>query len=158
MCRKEHATDLNLYYAYRMAFRTTFKTLLTLPKFKGSVFMRTVTGSHVDHGGGNWTEDGDCAWTRPSRREEVKTDEVISEMYSIQVEEFWAAEREGREKGLKFGLLDISEPMSLRPDGHPNRYGHWPHEKTRRPDCLHWCLPGPVDMWNEMLLQMMLKS
>ncbi|XP_058179253.1 protein trichome birefringence-like 19 [Rhododendron vialii] len=156
ICRKEHATELNVYYAYRMAFRTVFRMLLTLPKFKGTVFMRTVTGSHVDHGGGSWTEDGDCTWTRPFRREEARTDEVISEMYSIQVEEFRAAEREGRKKGLKFGLLDISEAMSLRPDGHPNRYGHWPHEKIRRPDCLHWCLPGPIDIWNEILLHMMM--
>lgn len=156
ICRKEYSTDLNVYYAYRMTFRTVFRTLLTLPKFKGTVFMRTVTGSHVDHGGGSWTEDGDCTWTRPFRREEARRDDVISEMYSIQVEEFRAAESEGRKKGLKFGLLDISEAMSLRPDGHPNRYGHWPHEKIRRPDCLHWCLPGPIDIWNEILLHMMM--
>jgi len=22
-------------------------------------------------------------------------------------------------------------------------------------DCVHWCLPGPVDTWNEFLLQML---
>ncbi|KAL6994050.1 hypothetical protein U1Q18_012156 [Sarracenia purpurea var. burkii] len=81
-------------------------------------------------------------------------DPVISEMYSTQVEELRAAEREGWRRGLKFRLLDITDPMALRPDGHPNQYGHWPHEKVRRPDCLHWCLPGPIDVWNEILLQM----
>ncbi|PSS33615.1 Protein trichome birefringence-like [Actinidia chinensis var. chinensis] len=154
VCGKERPTDLNIYYAYRMALRTAFRTLIGLPKFKGVTFLRTVTGSHVSHGG-NWSEDGDCAWTRPFRREEMKIDDVVSEMYSIQLEEFSAAQREGRKRGLKFGLLDITEPMALRPDGHPYRYGHWPHVKVRRNDCLHWCLPGPIDVWNEILLHML---
>ena len=24
------------------------------------------------------------------------------------------------------------------------------------PLCVHWCLPGPIDVWNEMLFQMLL--
>ena len=24
-------------------------------------------------------------------------------------------------------------------------------------DCLHWCLPGPIDTWNEIFLEMMKK-
>ena len=63
----------------------------------------------------------------------MKIDDVISEMYSIQLEEFRGAQRKGRKRGLKFGLLDITEPMVRRPDGHPNRYGQWPHEKVHRP-------------------------
>uniref|UniRef100_A0A0A9HQF3 Trichome birefringence-like C-terminal domain-containing protein n=1 Tax=Arundo donax TaxID=35708 RepID=A0A0A9HQF3_ARUDO len=27
-------------------------------------------------------------------------------------------------------------------------------ERERVPnDCVHWCLPGPIDTWNEILLQ-----
>ncbi|KAF5958458.1 hypothetical protein HYC85_005683 [Camellia sinensis] len=85
---------------------------------------------------------------------EAKLDEVVLKLYSIQLDEFRVAERKGRKKGLRFRVLNVTEPMTMRPDGHPNRYGHWPHEKVRRPDCLHWCLPGPIDVWNEMLLQM----
>jgi len=42
--------------------------------------------------------------------------------------------------------------MMLRADGHPG--GHYDKRWVRNAsDCLHWCLPGPVDMWNGMLLQ-----
>jgi hypothetical protein len=64
------------------------------------------------------------------------------------VEEFRAAagEAEGR-----FALMDVSEMMEVRADGHPGKYGHWPHELRFGIDCVHWCLPGPVDAWNELL-------
>uniref|UniRef100_J3MD71 Trichome birefringence-like C-terminal domain-containing protein n=1 Tax=Oryza brachyantha TaxID=4533 RepID=J3MD71_ORYBR len=55
-------------------------------------------------------------------------------------------------------LMDTTPAMVLRADGHPSRYGHWAHEKvTLYNDCVHWCLPGPIDLWNEMLLQMLLR-
>jgi hypothetical protein len=45
----------------------------------------------------------------------------------------------------------------MRPDGHPSRYGHWANEKVQLyNDCIHWCLPGPIDIWNDMLFQMIL--
>ncbi|GJN28853.1 hypothetical protein PR202_gb17025 [Eleusine coracana subsp. coracana] len=56
-------------------------------------------------------------------------------------------------------LMDMMSVMLLRPDGHPSRYGHWPEVKvTLYNDCMHWCLPGPIDVWNEMLFQMQLKD
>ncbi|CAL5325976.1 unnamed protein product [Camellia sinensis] len=151
ICSKQNNTYFDVYYAYRTAFRTSFNTLLT--KFKGITFLRTITGTHVNHKK-KWSEDGDCERTRPFSRHEAKLDEVVLKLYSIQLDEFRVAERKGRKKGLRFRVLNVTEPMTMRPDGHPNRYGHWPHEKVRRPDCLHWCLPGPIDVWNEMLLQM----
>ncbi|KAI8018087.1 Protein trichome birefringence-like 19 [Camellia lanceoleosa] len=151
VCSKQNDTYFDVYYAYRIAFRTAFNTLLT--KFKGITFLRTITGTHVNHKK-KWSEDGDCEKTRPFSRREAKLDEVVLKLYSIQLDEFRVAERKGRKKGLRFRVLNVTEPMTMRPDGHPNRYGHWPHEKVRRPDCLHWCLPGPIDVWNEMLLQM----
>ncbi|KAL6994051.1 hypothetical protein U1Q18_012157 [Sarracenia purpurea var. burkii] len=72
ICGKDQRpTELNVFYAYRTAFRTAFRTLLSLPEFRGVTFLRTITGSHVDHGE-NWSENGDCAWTRPFTRLEVK--------------------------------------------------------------------------------------
>ncbi|CAN0925583.1 Xyloglucan O-acetyltransferase 1 [Linum grandiflorum] len=48
----------------------------------------------------------------------------------------------------------------MRPDGHPGAYMHpFPFANGVRErvqnDCVHWCLPGPVDTWNEILLQVM---
>ncbi|EMS51665.1 hypothetical protein TRIUR3_21668 [Triticum urartu] len=39
------------------------------------------------------------------------------------------------------------------------RYGHPPGgsvEGSFVVDCLHWCLPGPIDLWSELLAQMLL--
>lgn len=74
----------------------------------------------------------------------------------IQVEEFRVAEREGRNKGKMFKLMDTTQVMLLRPDGHPGKYGHWHRDNvTMYNDCAHWCLPGPIDTWNDFLLQML---
>lgn len=44
-------------------------------------------------------------------------------------------------KGLNMTILDMS-PLALRPDAHPGGG-----------DCLHFCLPGPVDLFPQILLQ-----
>ena len=78
------------------------------------------------------------------------------ELYMTQIEEYRAAEREGQKRGLKFRLLDSTQAMWLRPDGHPSRYGHWPNANvTLYNDCVHWCLPGPIDSWSDFLLEML---
>ncbi|BAD68707.1 unknown protein [Oryza sativa Japonica Group] len=54
-------------------------------------------------------------------------------------------------------LMDATAAMLMRPDGHPSRYGHLPNQKVQLyNDCIHWCLPGPIDIWNDMLFQMLL--
>ncbi|GAA0165785.1 hypothetical protein LIER_21099 [Lithospermum erythrorhizon] len=45
-------------------------------------------------------------------------------------------------------LLDITELSQLRKDGHPSIYGQ---NGASRSDCLHWCLGGVPDTWNEIL-------
>ncbi|KAL6994052.1 hypothetical protein U1Q18_012158 [Sarracenia purpurea var. burkii] len=152
-CHKNNVTELSRGFGYRMAFRTTFRTLLSLPNYKGITFLRTISPPHFENG--EWNTGGTCGRTRPFKKEEKKLDGYTMELYLAQVEEFWAAKREGRRRGLKFRLLDTTEAMVLRPDGHPGHYGHGTDEKVTIPDCVHWCLPGPIDAWNEFLLQML---
>ena len=46
--------------------------------------------------------------------------------------------------------------LIVRVDGHPSRYGHWLNENvTLYNDCVHWCLPGPIDTWSDFLLGML---
>ncbi|PSS30561.1 Protein trichome birefringence-like [Actinidia chinensis var. chinensis] len=153
ICHKRNITDLTRYYGYRMAFRTAFRTLLRLQNFKGLTILRTYSPSHFENG--EWNKGGNCVRTRPFTKEEVKLDEYELETYLTQVEELRAAEMEGRKRGLKFRMLDTTKAMLMRPDGHPNHYGHWPHESETMADCVHWCMPGPIDTWNELLLQML---
>ncbi|XP_042485309.1 protein trichome birefringence-like 19 [Macadamia integrifolia] len=153
-CQKENVTDLNMFYGYRKAFRTAFKAIQSLPNYKGITFLRTIAPSHFENG--IWNQGGDCVRTKPFKSNERQLEGRELEYYRIQLEEFSIAEREGRKRGLRFRLLDTTQATFLRPDGHPSRYGHWPHENvTLYNDCVHWCLPGPIDTWNDFLLEML---
>ncbi|XP_057491431.1 protein trichome birefringence-like 20 [Actinidia eriantha] len=153
ICKNKNITEISRYYGYRMALRTTFRSILRVPNYKGVTFFRTLSPTHF--GSEDWVKGGNCSRTMPFTQQEMKVDANNVELYLTQMDEFRAAEREGRERGLKFKLLDVFEAMGMRPDGHPYHYGHPASKKQGIADCLHWCLPGPVDSWNEFLLHML---
>jgi hypothetical protein len=77
-------------------------------------------------------------------------------LYRAQVEDFEAA---ARRNGVRLRLMDVTGMMLRRPDGHPDRYGHGPGRHDGFDiDCLHWCLPGPIDVWNDLLFRIIAKS
>ncbi|CAM8893261.1 unnamed protein product [Rhodiola kirilowii] len=153
-CLLPNVTDLTMFYGYRKAFRTAFKAINNMKKYKGITFVRTFAPAHFE--GGLWNDGGKCVRTKPFRSNEMELDGGNLEFYMTQMEEFRTAEREGKRRGLKFRLLDTTLASLLRPDGHPSTYGHWKHEKvTLYNDCVHWCLPGPIDTWNDFLLEML---
>ncbi|KAI8534328.1 hypothetical protein RHMOL_Rhmol10G0081600 [Rhododendron molle] len=154
MCRKENITDLTGYYGFRKAFRAAFRNLLDSKNFKGTIILRTITPPHFEPQ--EWHGRGNCVRTKPYTKEELKLDWEVMMYYLVQVEEFLAAKIEGKRRGLVFELLDVNEAMRPRADGHPNHFGQPPEMRsTALSDCLHWCLPGPIDLWNELLLQIM---
>ncbi|KAM1954446.1 hypothetical protein EV1_023618 [Malus domestica] len=153
-CLIDNVTDIGKQYAYRKAFRTAFKAINSLENFKGITYVRTFAPSHFENG--MWNEGGNCLRTKPYRSNETRLEGIDLELYKIQIEEYRKGEREGRKKGLKYRLLDTTQAMLLRPDGHPSRYGHWPNANvTLYNDCVHWCLPGPIDTWSDFLLEML---
>lgn len=153
-CQIDNVTDLTKYYGYQKAFRTAFRAINGLKNFKGTTFLRTFAPSHFANG--IWNQGGNCVRTRPFRSSETRLDGFNLELYMTQLGEFKIAQEKGRKRGLNFRLLDTTQAMLLRPDGHPSRYGHWPHENvTLYNDCVHWCLPGPIDSWNDFLLHML---
>ncbi|BAT97465.1 hypothetical protein LR48_Vigan327s000900 [Vigna angularis] len=62
-------------------------------------------------------------------------------------------------RGLKVELLNITQLSEYRKEGHPSIYRkQWDpltEEQLSNPktyaDCIHWCLPGVPDVWNELL-------
>ena len=150
-CQKSNVTQLMNYYGYGKVFQTAFRTIMSLKGYKGVTLMRTFSPSHFENG--EWNKGGDCARTRPFTKEETKRESYVFELHKAQVEEFKAAEKEGMQRGLQFRLLDTTEAMLMRPDGHPNHYS--PPRKENVADCVHWCLPGPIDTWNEFLLSIL---
>ncbi|CAL5370785.1 unnamed protein product [Camellia sinensis] len=153
-CQLDNITDLPMYYGFRRAFRTAFKAINNLKDFKGITYLRTFAPSHFE--GGLWNQGGNCVRKRPFLSNEKQLEGEDLELYMTQVEEYRVGERKGREKGLRYRLLDTTQAMLLRPDGHPSIYGHWAHENvTLYNDCVHWCLPGPIDTWSDLLLEML---
>lgn len=153
-CQLPNITDLTMYYGYRKAFRTAFRAINNLENFEGIVFLRTFAPSHFENG--LWNQGGNCVRTKPFKSSEAQLEGINLEFYMIQMEEFNSVKKEAIKKGLRFRVLDTTQAMLMRPDGHPSRYGHWPHENvTLYNDCVHWCLPGPIDTWSDFLLEML---
>ncbi|KAG9132711.1 hypothetical protein Leryth_027719, partial [Lithospermum erythrorhizon] len=153
-CQVENVVDFPMTYGYRKAFRTAFDAINSLKNYKGLTILRTYTPSHLE--GGEWNNGGDCVRTKPFRSNEIVLEGASLDLYLTQVEEFKVAQRQGKIKGLRYRLLDTTQAMLLRPDGHPSRYGHWPNGNvTLYNDCVHWCLPGPIDTWSDFLLDML---
>ncbi|KAI5415299.1 protein trichome birefringence-like 16 isoform X3 [Lathyrus oleraceus] len=108
-----------------------------LPKHPGlKVFFRTISPRHFF--GGEWNTGGSCDNTKPmSVGKEILEEESSDPVVASAV------------KGTRVKLLDITGPSQLRDEGHISRYS-----LTAKPgmqDCLHWCLPGVPDTWNEIL-------
>ncbi|KAL6526260.1 hypothetical protein OROMI_029900 [Orobanche minor] len=149
-CQIPNITDLPMTHGYRRAFRTAFRAINGRNNFTGVTFLRTFAASHFENG--LWNGGGDCVRRRPFKSNETILEGVNLEFYMVQLEEIRVAQREGKKK---FRLMDTTQAMLLRPDGHPSRYGHWPNENvTLYNDCVHWCLPGPIDNWADFLLHM----
>ncbi|KAL8161085.1 hypothetical protein V2J09_012574 [Rumex salicifolius] len=153
-CQLPNITDLSLPYGYRAAFRTAFRAILDRgDKFRGTVYLRTFSPAHFE--GGLWNKGGDCRRQKPFKSNEALLQGMDLDMYMAQIGEFRAAEREGRKKGIRFRVMDTTQASLMRPDGHPSMFGHRPEEKVALyNDCVHWCLPGPIDAWNDFLLEM----
>nr|XP_016491276.1 PREDICTED: protein trichome birefringence-like 34 [Nicotiana tabacum] len=64
-----------------------------------------------------------------------------------------------KHRGLNVHLLNITQLSEYRKEGHPSIYRkQWDsltEEQIANPnsyaDCIHWCLPGVPDVWNELL-------
>ncbi|KAK3132174.1 hypothetical protein QOZ80_6AG0516900 [Eleusine coracana subsp. coracana] len=155
-CLLPGVPDLTRRYSLRMALRAALRFLITDDgNFNGTVVVRTESPMHFE--GGEWDKGGDCRRKRPYKAGETRMTGWDLDFHTLQVEEFATAKAEAEARnGARLVLMDTTEAMLQRPDGHPSRYGHWPNENvTLYNDCVHWCLPGPVDAWNEMLQQML---
>ncbi|XP_042006655.1 protein trichome birefringence-like 19 [Salvia splendens] len=145
-------THLTPAFAHRWAFRTAFRAINGAAGYKGVTFVRTFAPSHFE--GGAWDKGGNCLRTKPFTRNETSLDEKALEFYTIQLEELGIARTQNR--GRRFVLFDTTKPMVLRPDGHPSIYGHLPGAKlVMSNDCVHWCLPGPIDAWSDFLQELL---
>ncbi|XP_062199182.1 protein trichome birefringence-like 14 isoform X2 [Phragmites australis] len=100
------------------------------------VFLRTISPRHFVNG--DWNTGGTCGKTMPlSNGCEVLQDHSSDLLAESAV------------KGTRVKLLDITAISQLRDEGHISNSSF--KASTGMHDCLHWCLPGIPDMWNELL-------
>ncbi|KAL2939796.1 Protein trichome birefringence-like 16 [Bienertia sinuspersici] len=105
------------------------------PKLRA--FYRSLSPRHFFNG--DWNSGGTCDNTNPlSKGKEVVKEESGDLMAAMAV------------KGTKVKFLDITGLSELRDEGHISKYTIRPRVSTGQ-DCLHWCLPGVPDAWNEIL-------
>lgn len=108
-----------------------------LPNYPGlKAFYRTISPRHFFNG--DWNTGGSCDNTDPPEGKEVLGEESIDSVAA------------GAVNGTRVKLLDITAPSQIRDEGHISKYSI----KATTPgvqDCLHWCLPGVPDTWNEFL-------
>ncbi|KAF7819620.1 protein ALTERED XYLOGLUCAN 4-like [Senna tora] len=142
-------TQFKLQFAFRMALRAAYDCINAHAPSRALIMFRTLAPSHFE--GGVWNTGGYCNRTGPMGVEEVDWRRFEWEMREVQMEEFERGRKEGEERGRRYEAVDVTRAMMMRPDAHPGEY--WGNKYMRGyNDCTHWCLPGPVDFWSDLLL------
>ncbi|CAM0913546.1 unnamed protein product [Alopecurus aequalis] len=147
--RDANLTDFGVPYALRRVVRAAVEGIAQCRDCKSSLvtFLRTYSPDHFEHG--SWFSGGSCTRKAPLEEAEVSMGSIGWELRRVQSEEVRRVRRRSKKR---FGVLDVTKAMMMRADGHPGAHfdSRWNRNGS---DCLHWCLPGPVDMWNGVLLQ-----
>ena len=117
------------------------------PRLKA--FFRTISPRHFKNG--DWNTGGNCNNTVPlSRGSEITGDDGSID-----------ATVESAVNGTRIKILDITALSELRDEAHISGSKLKPRKPkkasnvTSTPtinDCLHWCLPGIPDTWNELFI------
>uniref|UniRef100_A0A453C5T6 Uncharacterized protein n=1 Tax=Aegilops tauschii subsp. strangulata TaxID=200361 RepID=A0A453C5T6_AEGTS len=155
-CSEDNITSFSVISAIQRVFRTAISNLNSRRESRLQLtVVRTATPAHFENG--QWNTGGTCNRTEPVGEGTAMTSTSEREIRDVQVEEANRAQKEKKQKGgMNIEILDITKLMSMRPDAHPGI--HWNNEWMRGySDCSHWCLPGPIDMWNELLLAVLYK-
>ncbi|KAJ6830752.1 protein trichome birefringence-like 14 [Iris pallida] len=104
------------------------------PRLK--VFFRTMSPRHFVNG--DWNSGGSCDNSNPLAGGSEVTQDNSSDPVT-----------EGAVKGTRIKLLDVTALSQLRDEGHISKYSIKATQGGH--DCLHWCLPGIPDTWNELV-------
>lgn len=111
-------------------------------------FFRTQSPRHFE--GGDWDQGGSCQRDRPLSIEQVE--ELFSEKNNGTNVEARLVNKHLYKalKGSSFIILDITHLSEFRADAHPASAGGKKHD-----DCMHWCLPGITDTWNDLFIELL---
>ncbi|CAH8275402.1 unnamed protein product [Arabidopsis lyrata] len=160
---KSKPMKVNNVDAFGISVETILKSMATHPNYSGLTIVRTFSPDHYE--GGAWNTGGSCT----GKEEPILPGKLVKNGFTEIMHEKQATgynlavEKVAENLKLKLKLMDITEAFGYRHDGHPGPYrSPDPNKITKRgpdgrpppQDCLHWCMPGPVDTWNEMVLEL----
>lgn len=161
-CHKcaENYTEIAIEQPYRKALEMAFNFVAS-SSHKPLVFFRTWMPDHFEYG--EWFSTGFCNRTRPYKEGQYAGKVFDQLLRNIEVIEFEKVVHTASGKGVRMELLDTFYLSLLRPDGHPGPYRkRHPFSKDKiakiRYDCLHSCLPGPIDTLNDVMAKMLLNA
>lgn len=160
-CPALNYTEIGFYPVFRKALKTALKAVIERRGGNGKTMDVIVTTFSPAHFEGEWDQAGACAKEEPFEEGEKGVGGMEAEMRRIEVEEVEEAKKKMTQLGkLRLEALDVTKLAMMRPDGHPGPYmyrlpfANGVPERVHN-DCVHWCLPGPIDTWNEILLEVM---
>ncbi|XP_048561869.1 protein trichome birefringence-like 14 isoform X2 [Triticum urartu] len=104
-------------------------------------FYRSISPRHFFNG--DWDTGGRCDSMSP-----------LAKGSGISLNRSEDTDAEGAVMGTRVRLLDVTALSRLRDEGHISRYSIKATQGIQ--DCLHWCLPGVPDTWNEILAAQLL--
>ncbi|KAH1049225.1 hypothetical protein GLYMA_08G021600v4 [Glycine max] len=160
-CPKRNLTELGFNLAYRKALKLVMNFIVS-SNHKGVIFFRTFTPDHFENM--EWFNGGTCNRTAPIKEGEMEMKYLSKMLRDVELDEVGKAASEASKNGVNLKLVDIAPLSLLRPDGHPGPYRQFhPFEEDQNAskvqnDCLHWCLPGPIDSWNDIIMDMIVNE
>ncbi|KAL9240260.1 hypothetical protein vseg_014502 [Gypsophila vaccaria] len=147
---------LDVEEAYTKAMNTWAEWIdNTIDNKKTKVVFVSLTAVHFI--GGEWNANGTC-----DSREIIKATESTEDQVLDPYQPWIKNIQELAISKMKTPViyLNITRLTDYRKDGHPSKY-RMPKSK-RIPglpqDCMHWCLPGVPDSWNQLLYASLLSS
>uniref|UniRef100_A0A7N1A4G4 Trichome birefringence-like N-terminal domain-containing protein n=1 Tax=Kalanchoe fedtschenkoi TaxID=63787 RepID=A0A7N1A4G4_KALFE len=155
---KSRTQKISNVQAFGISVETILTALVTHPNYTGLTIVRSYSPDHYE--GGAWNTGGSCTGKVKPATELVENG-FTNVMHEQQVTGFNKAVKK-QTNTSELRLMDITEAFGYRRDGHPGPYrSPDPNKITKRgpdgrpppQDCLHWCMPGPVDTWNELVME-----
>ncbi|TVU11887.1 hypothetical protein EJB05_45497 [Eragrostis curvula] len=151
-------TEIGFFAPFREVIRKSVERLSSGSGGR-TVVLSTFSPPHFEK---PWNDPTTCARTEPYKDGEKEVGSEAAELRRIVKEEAAAAAARNGGGTTTIKVMDVTKLAAMRPDGHPGAY-MWRDPfapgmpKGLLNDCLHFCLPGPVDTFNEILLQLLAK-
>ncbi|XP_057808206.1 protein trichome birefringence-like 34 [Salvia miltiorrhiza] len=147
---------------YEMALTTWSDWLeVNIDRIKTKLFFMSLSPYHFY--GETWEEGYNCYnETQPILKKDywgISTDREMMHVVESILEKM-------EMRGLNITYLNITKLSDYRKDSHPSIYRKFQHPRseeqlanpTSYSDCVHWCLPGVPDVWNEILYSYIMNS